>query len=468
MASNLVITLLFFCIVLVCYYLTPMQKRWCVLLAASYLFYMSVNPWMGLLLAGSTLWSWYTGLKIGQAGEQRAKTFWLLACMLPFLGILFLFKYFNFFVSSFVRLLGALGIERSGVALKLVIPLGISYYTFKIISYGADIYKGKIEPETHPGYYALYVSFFPQIQSGPIERAAQFLPQLREGLRFQEGLFAEGLTMIVLGLFKKVVIANRLSDYVGLIFDAPEKYPAIAAWMAAVLFSIQIYCDFSGYSDLAVGMAGMMGISTRKNFERPYFSRDIKEFWRRWHISLTSWLRDYIYIPLGGNRVSRLRKHCNVMVTFLVSGLWHGDSWTYLIWGGIHGFWNICSYKKKEAKGFFQNFYRTALTFSGVTLAWIFFRAPSFTHAVQFLKRMFLELHISFAELQASILPFTGDNTCAAYVLTAGFFIFMLIVKEWQETYGKKNYDSFWICFMTVSILLFGVFSNSSFLYAQF
>ncbi len=481
MASNIMLTLLFLAVVLVVYYVLPKGTRWGVLLLASVIFYMSASPWLVLLVGGSALWSWYSGRKIEQTETLRGKRGWLLACVLPLLGMLFWFKYLNFFVEAVTAFLNRMGISAVAFVTGIVLPMGISYYTFKIISYGVDIYRGKRESETHLGYYLTYVLFFPQILSGPIERSEGFLQQIHEGLTYDAELFAEGLQRITRGLFKKIVIANRLSGYVNAVFAAPENFPALAAWMAAFLYSFQIYCDFSGYSDIAIGMGNLLGIRTRKNFDCPYFARNIKDFWNRWHMSLSSWLKDYVYISLGGNRVSPLRHKLNLLLTFLVSGIWHGENWTFIVWGGIHGIWNMCSRKKEDMAGPFRKIWQTLVTFVGVTFAWIFFRTESVSAAIAYLRRMVTGISLSFADIQNSILPFTGDNTCAAYFLTVCLFLLLLFLYEYSRMYGKGSrragegvcgngfsLSGLWLVLMLGSVLLFGVFGASGFLYAQF
>lgn len=476
MTSNVMLTLAYLAGVLAVFYLTPKGGRQWILLAASLLFYLSADPRLLLLAAGSALWSFAAGIATEKARTAKERKAWLLAAILPQLLVLFIFKYFNFFADSAASLLGRLGLPAKLPVLSLVLPLGISYYTFKMISYNADIYQGKREAEKGMagcGAYLTYVLFFPQIVSGPIERSENFLAQLHAGPCYDAGLFAEGLQRIVLGLFKKLVIANRLSGYVDAVFGAPEAYPGLACVMAAFFYSFQIYCDFSGYSDIAIGMGNLMGIRSRKNFDCPYFSRSIKEFWSRWHISLSGWLKDYIYIPLGGNRVSALRRGVNVLVTFLASGLWHGASWTFVIWGGLHGVWNLFS-KKQADVSLPRKIWQTLVTFCGVTLGWVFFRAESIYAAFAFLRRAVTGFSLSYEEIQNSILPFTGDNTCAAYFLTACVFLFLLFLYERGRVYGKtrekgETYLSvFWLVLMTFSIVLFGVFGVSGFLYANF
>lgn len=455
-------TLGFFAIILVIYYVLPLRFRWGVLLAASMIFYASADWKMLFLLGGSIAVSYYAGLKIQQSEEAVQKRRWMTGCILLLVMILMIFKYFNFFAEAMSRMLGS----SSGV-FNLVMPLGISYYTFKIISYLVDIYKEKIDAEKHFGYYALYVSFFPQILCGPIERADHFIPQLKYGCKYEEKLAVEGLERIIIGLFKKLVIADRLALYVGTVFDAPTAYPGLASIMAVGFYSIQIYCDFSGYSDLAIGMAQMLGIRARENFRYPYFSRSIKEFWTRWHISLSSWLRDYIYIPLGGNRKGKLRKQLNTLAVFLVSGIWHGSSMSFVFWGALHGFWNMISTPKKEDAPVWRQILEVLVTFLGVTFTWIFFRAKDLATAVTMLKQMIFGFGLSIDQITASLLPFTGDNTCAAHFLIICLLILFQAVFEWRRTRGKGTAYG-WLAAMLAITLLLGKFGSSSFLYGQF
>lgn len=455
-------TLGFFAMILIIYYILPLRLRWGLLLGASIVFYVSADWKMLFLIGGSIAASYYAGLKIEQAEEEKQKRIWMAGCIVLLVAILMAFKYFGFFAEAVGRMLGV-----TSFVFQLAMPLGISYYTFKIISYLVDVYKEKIDAEKHFGYYALYVCFFPQILCGPIERADHFIPQLKYGCRFEDRLAAQGLERIIIGLFKKLVIADRLAGYVGTIFDAPTAYPGLASLMAAGFYSIQIYCDFSGYSDMAIGMAQMLGIRTRENFNYPYFSRSIKEFWTRWHISLSSWLRDYIYIPLGGNRKGKLRKNLNTLAVFLVSGIWHGSSLSFVFWGGLHGLWNMISAPKKENTPVWRQILQVFITFCGVTVTWIFFRAKDLATAFTMIKHMVLGLGLSIDQITASLLPFTGDNTCAAHFLIICLLILFQAVFEWRRARGKGTSYG-WIAAMLAITLLLGKFGSSSFLYGQF
>ena len=460
-------TLGFFALILCVYYILPLRSRWALLLAGSAIFYASADWKMILLIAGSIGISYVTGLKLDSTALEKGKKAWMIGSITLLVVILGFFKYFGFFADAINHVFQSMGLGSESKVLQIAMPLGISYYTFKIISYLVDVYKGKIDAEKHFGYYALYVSFFPQILCGPIERADHFIPQLKYGCKFEEKLAAEGLERIIIGLFKKLVIADRLALYVSSVFDAPLNYPGIASIMALGFYSIQIYCDFSGYSDLAIGMAQMLGIRTRENFSYPYFSRSIKEFWARWHQSLSGWLRDYIYIPLGGNRKGKVRKHLNILATFLVSGIWHGSTINFVLWGALHGFWNMISIPKQKEDSVWKQILQTVVTFAGVTFTWLFFRAETLKVAVQMIKHSILDFGLSVSQVTAALLPFTGDNTCAAHFLIICLLILFLAVFEWKKSNGKKTSYG-WIAAMLAITLLLGKFGSSSFLYGQF
>lgn len=472
--------IIFLTITLIIFYLVPKRGRLGVLLAASVLFFIS-NEWKMLIVALATaMWTYYAGQKIEHA-EGAKKKAWLWYGIVPVLLALFIFKYFNFFSETSARLLRWFSFSANPVVLELFAAVGISYYTFKVISYMIEIYRGNLKPETHIANYTLYVIFFPQMTAGPIARPNQFLPQLGTSLVFSKEKFVKGLELILLGFFKKLVIVNRISSYVDLIYTNPAVNSGLSLFLAAFFYSVQIYCDFSGYSDLAIGIGYLFGIETEKNFDAPYLAKNIKEFWSRWHISLSSWLRDYIYIPLGGSRVKKGRHILNMMITFFVSGLWHGANWTFLVWGGLHGVLNLlCKKKKKDmeesaggVKAAIAAVIKTAVTFTAVSIAWIFFRMDTLENAFITIKLILTNTSFSLASIQASILLWTYDNMCVAYFLTACTFIFSLYVKEWREYYrpekGTKSQKIAWNIFLLASILLFGLFGReSSFIYANF
>lgn len=476
MTFNSISFLVFMAAVLAVFYLSPYQIRARVLLCASIVFYLSYDFRVFLLAAATAGWTYLVGRKLEES-QERKKT-WLLAGILPVIGVLFVFKYMNFFAESVVKLLRWFSVSSNEIVLELFLTVGLSYYSFKVISYLVEIYRGNIVSEKDFGNYLLYVTFFPQMVSGPIVRAYDFLPQLEKNLVFDREKAAAGLELILMGCFKKLVLSNRIAVYVDGVYANVKGNTGLSLFFAAFFYSIQIYCDFSGYSDMAIGIGNLFGITTKKNFDCPYLSLNIKEFWKRWHISLSSWLTDYIYIPLGGNRVSKIKKVRNTMVVFLTSGLWHGANWTFVVWGGIHGLFNLVfGRKKKETEK--STFWSSCIsvlkglfTFTLVSFAWIFFRMGSLKSAFLVVRKILFETRINFYELQNSILLWTFDNMCVAYFLTVCFCILVLFLWEWRKTYLKKEESSrvtacfqiFWV----MAILLFGVFGESSFIYANF
>ena len=309
------------------------------------------------------------------------------------LGILFFFKYFNFFELSVISLLQMFTIKMHPQLLTLLLPVGISFYTFQTLSYVIDVYRGDIPAEHHFGIYATFISFFPQLVAGPIERTKNLLPQIKSEKVFDYESASYGLKLMAWGFFKKLAIADVLAVYVDTGWSSLERLCGLDFLFIVFFFTIQIYCDFSGYSDIAIGTAHMLGIRLMTNFKSPYFSQSVKEFWSRWHISLSTWFRDYVYIPLGGNRCSEYRKNINVMLTFLASGLWHGANWTFVVWGGIHGLMQVIENlfaKKKSHSGKAQKILATLMVFAFCNFAWIFFRADSLRDAFYVIKRIVL------------------------------------------------------------------------------
>ena len=358
------------------------------MLIASYYFYMSWNAKYVFLIFITTFTSYLCAILIEKNREHKKLilTITLLVC----LGILFVFKYFNFFFESINYLLGN---KLHSISLNLLLPVGISFYTFQTLSYCIDVYRGNIKAEKHFGYYATFVSFFPQLVAGPIERPDNLLPQLRKEKEFDYNKAVYGLKLMTVGFFKKIVVADNLAYYVDMVYNDLSYYQGFALVLAAFFFTIQIYCDFSGYSDIAKGSAKLLNIDLMDNFKTPYFSTTIKEFWSRWHISLSSWFKDYVYIPLGGNRCSKLRHYFNLLATFLVSGLWHGANITFVIWGGIHGLLQILEdifHIKKNTKTYsFSWFIRVILVFMLMSITWVFFRASNLHDALYIFRHMF-------------------------------------------------------------------------------
>jgi alginate O-acetyltransferase complex protein AlgI len=371
------------------------------LLAASYFFYACWDYRFVFLLAFSTLLDYFTGLKMYDAKNKPRKRFWFWLSVIVNLGFLGFFKYYNFFAANFEELLAHVGIKADFVVLKVILPLGISFYTFHGLSYVMDIYNERIKPERNFIDYAVFVSFFPLLVAGPIERATHLLPQIKKARKFDYAKAVDGLRQILWGLLKKIVIADNCAIIANNIFGNFRAYNGSTLVLGAVFFAIQIYCDFSGYSDIALGAARLLGIDLLRNFAFPYFSRNIAEFWRRWHISLSSWFKDYLYIPLGGSKGDGWQKIRNVLVIFLVSGFWHGANWTFIVWGLLNALYILPSIVFKThrnnldivASGRYfptlREFTSMAITFALTTFAWIFFRAENVSHALAYVSRIF-------------------------------------------------------------------------------
>jgi len=363
-----------------------------------------------LLLLFTTAVSFFSALLMEKYDQKNRKRILLVASLVAGLGILGFFKYFNFFSNNITDLFNSFAIRISPLTLALILPVGISFYTFQTIGYIIDVYKGNIKAEHHAGKYALFVSFFPQIMSGPIGRAGSLIPQISEERHFDYEKATYGLKLMAWGFFKKLIVADTLGTYVNLVFNNPGNYQGISLLVVAVFYSLQIYCDFSGYTDIAIGTAKLFGIDLMTNFRSTYFSASIREFWRRWHISLSTWFRDYVYIPLGGNRVGKLRRNFNVMITFLICGLWHGANWTFVVWGGIHGAGQVVENllgkdeKNFEGKKTIKWAVSVCLVFAFCTLAWIFFRAQSLSEAFYFFRNMFIGIASPVAYLKAGFL----------------------------------------------------------------
>lgn len=376
--------LLFFPTVVVLYYLLSHRWRWLLLLVASYYFYMSWNPAYITLIVFSTVVDFIAGRRMSRQNSRSKRRPWLWLSLAANLGLLGFFKYYNFFIENINHLDGA-----DLQYMKFLLPVGISFYTFQTLSYTLDIYRGEIKPEKHFGRFALFVSFFPQLVAGPIERARNLLPQFRHKVEFSLANFTSGGKRIIWGLFKKVVIADNVAILVDHVYANPEDFGSTSLLVASYLFAFQIYCDFSGYSDIAIGAARILGFDLMENFRTPYLARSIREFWGRWHISLSTWFRDYVYIPLGGSKVGMARWQINLLIVFAVSGLWHGAAWTFVVWGVLHGTYlmleNLVN-RRSWFAGYMQNngvakWFGIFVIFHLVVLGWIFFRAENMDDA---------------------------------------------------------------------------------------
>ncbi len=445
------------------------------LLAASYYFYGCWDPRFLLLLLFSTGLDYYTGLKIEDAQGKVRKQFWLWLSIGVNLGFLGLFKYYNFFIDSFADLLGAFGMQAHLPTLKVILPVGISFYTFHGLSYVIDIYHGRIKGERSFVDYAVFVSFFALLVAGPIERATHLLPQIKQARVFHMPHAVDGLRQMLWGLFKKIVIADSCAPHVNAIFDNYESLPASSLVLGAVLFSFQIYGDFSGYSDIALGTARLFGMRLLRNFAYPYFSRDIAEFWRRWHISLSSWFRDYLYIPLGGSRGNSFERIRNVFIIFLVSGFWHGANWTFIVWGALHALFilpsiflrtnrnNLAIVAQNSVLPTAREALAMLVTFVLATFAWIFFRAASVGQAFGYLERIFSG-------------PVAGEAVGIGWSLAVLLLLFILMEwngRRWEhalEHFGVKWSRAARWSFYNVVILCIYLFGGEEqqFIYFQF
>ena len=376
---------IFLPIVFILYWALPHRYRWILLFAASYYFYMSWNVKYVVLILFTTAVSYFAAIFLEKTEDTHKKKLILWVTLIACLGVLFVFKYFNWFFESLSAILSIFTIKLQPITLKWLLPVGISFYTFQTLSYVIDVYRGKVKAEHHFGIYATFISFFPQLVAGPIERTQNLLPQIKAEHHFSCEQATYGLKLMAVGFFKKMVVADNFAPYVDTVFADVHSYSGFALLIAAMMFAIQIYCDFSGYSDIARGTSKLMGIELMENFKSPFLSSSVKETWGRWHISLTSWFRDYVYIPLGGSRCSRWRYRLNIFITFLVSGLWHGASWTYVFWGGLSGLgqifediFGIKSYTKKR-NGIWV--IRVIIAFTFFYLCAAFFRAETISDA---------------------------------------------------------------------------------------
>ena len=475
--------LIFFPIVVVAFYAMPHRFRWVFLLAASYYFYMCWKAEYIVLILISTIIDYYAALMMGKTPIKAKRKKYLVLSLCGNLGILLFFKYANFFSSSFRELLNQFNIFVETPVWDYLLPVGISFYTFQTLSYSIDVYRGHTKPERHFGKFALYVSFFPQLVAGPIERSTRLLPELAKKVKFDEGRVSSGIKLMIWGFFKKVVIADRLAIYVNEAYNHPGEYQGLTLIVATIFFAYQIYCDFSGYSDIAIGAARVLGYDLMINFRQPYFAASISEFWQRWHISLSSWFKDYLYIPLGGNRVVKWRWHYNLMVVFVVSGLWHGANWTFVLWGFLHGFYLICSNitkgsREKAAKFFkldripaLHHLLRMAWVFVLVGFAWIFFRANSISEAFLILHQISL-LEFSTAEL----LRINIELGWGEILIALASILFLEAVQIYQyltnqELPFQNNRTSIrWAFYYTLvlGIVFYGVFNHTEFIYFQF
>ena len=442
------------------------------LIVASYYFY-SCWDWRFLfLLVFSTFLDYYTGIRIEKSTNDKGRKFWFWLSVGVNLGFLGIFKYYNFFSDSFAQMLTTVGFKASPILLDVVLPVGISFYTFHGLSYVIDIYFKRIKAEYNFVDYSLFVSYFPLLVAGPIERATHLLPQIKEKRRFDIEKSKEGINQIIWGLFKKVVIADTCAIYANQIFDNYEKMDSFTLVMGTVYFAFQIYGDFSGYSDMALGMSKLFGLDLLRNFNYPYFSRDIAEFWRRWHISLSSWFRDYVYIPLGGSKGNKWKQVRNVFLIFLLSGFWHGANWTYIIWGLINAvyFIPLLLFKKNRNNigdislsvniKSIKIILHVGITFALVCFSWIFFRSENIMNAIDYVRRIL-------------VFSFDFNNVKEQITYNILFLLPFFMVLEWRNRMYdcplSNKFSKLKLTFIVLLILVLGQFNiDNKFIYFQF
>ena len=495
MLFNSIEFLIFFPIVVCLYYLIPIKYRYIWLLISSYFFYMSWNPKYAILLLFSTAITYVSGLLLERFGESSfssrniEKGIVAVSFVLN-VGILSFFKYFDFAFENVRWFFSRINIYLESPSFDIILPVGISFYTFQALSYTMDVYRKEIKAEKNFAKYALFVSFFPQLVAGPIERSKNLLHQINEDHYFDYYRFRKGLLFILYGLFQKLVIADRAAILVNQVYGEYQKYAGFELVVATVLFGFQIYCDFAGYSNIAIGTAKILGFELMENFNAPYLSGSVSEFWRRWHISLSTWFRDYLYIPLGGNRCSKIRKNFNLMVTFLVSGLWHGASWSFVLWGGINGFYQVISEWLGPARKWIitkfhidENYMiirvmRTIITFILIDFSWIFFRSDHLAMAIGIIRKIFSEFNV-WIFFDESIYTLGLDRKEFAVLVFSLLLIFIydlfkylkISIFDWLT---RQQIVIRWFAYYTLifTIIIFGTYGQTydvqNFIYFQF
>ena len=496
MLFNSVHFLVFFPLVTLIYFIIPYKVRWVWLLVASYYFYMCWNPQYAVLIATSTLITYMSGILIHRSNQlkdevkkKRQKHLWVFLSFTSNLLILFFFKYFDFTFDSIQAALALFNIKLTKPMFDSILPVGISFYTFQALSYTMDVYRGDIKAEHNIGKYALFVSFFPQLVAGPIERSKNLLRQVNDVHTFNYERMKSGLCLMLWGFFQKIVVADRVAIVVNEVYNNYKSYTGGVVLLATLLFAVQIYCDFAGYSDIAIGAAEVMGFKLMDNFKRPYFAKSIAAFWRRWHISLSSWFKDYLYIPLGGSRCSRLRRYRNLMIVFMVSGLWHGASWNFVIWGFLHGVYQVMGDLLSPLKAwaikvtridklpFLHKWLQMLLTFALVDFAWIFFRAASGREAIGIIRQLFYNFNLQV--FSDGTLYTLGLGEADFKVMLLAILILWLVNLLQERLPLRKTLFRCWLPIrwalylsMLFVILIFGIYgpgyAASQFIYFQF
>lgn len=486
--------LIFFPIVVLVYFCVPQKVRWLWLLAASYYFYMSWNPQYALLIAASTVATWLSALVMERVGGARNKRRWALwSCIIFNLAILFFFKYYAFAAGNIEALGRLVGLELHVPTFDVLLPVGISFYTFQALGYVIDVYRGELPAERNLLRYALFISFFPQLVAGPIERSKNLMHQIHEPHYFDPKRVRDGLLLMGWGFFEKLVLADRIALLVTKVYDNPAAHTGVEIVLATVLFAFQIYCDFAGYSDIAIGAARVMGFTLMKNFKHPYSAVTVSDFWRRWHISLTTWFRDYVYIPLGGSRCAKWKHYRNILITFTVSGLWHGAQWSFVAWGALNGLYQVVGSltapfrKGMEARlkwkpdGVLRRWWKRLVTFALVDFAWLFFRASSFLTGVGMIRQTVT--NPGLAALKRPLAMITVDNLGMGRKDFAVLLVALVVLAvvdtlrqqvDLKAVLDRRNIVVRYAVYYGIifAILIFGVygpeFNAASFIYFQF
>ncbi len=473
-------------VVFLLYWLVPQKFKWIVLLVSSLYYYMSWEPKYIIWIFITTVVSYFGARFIEKNEEEKKKKLFLSLSVIINLGLLVYFKYFVFISSSIVSMLKMFALPVDELTLKIIMPVGISFYTFQSVGYLVDVKKGKVQAEKNFGIFALFISFFPQVLSGPIARADSLIPQIKSEKKFDFDKASYGVRQMAWGFFKKMVVSAVCAQFVNPVFDNLKGQKGIVLVISVILYAFQIYCDFSGYSDIAIGSAGLFGIDLMTNFKTPYFAQSIKEFWSRWHISLSTWFRDYVYIPLGGNRVSKFRHALNLIITFLVSGIWHGAAWTFIIWGLLHGILQVIENyvykikffapKSKEKKIFsFRGIVTLLLTFTVVCFTWIFFRANTIGDAFYIIKNMFAGILSPASYIKPGIKFLAGD--IESFVRLGVSMLILIIGDSFMlkndvfEKLGKIKPVVKWLIYIVVLLAIFVLTpsnANNDFIYFNF
>jgi alginate O-acetyltransferase complex protein AlgI len=454
--------LLFFLITTPLYFLLEHKYRWMLLLVASCFFYMFFKPVYILILAFTIIIDYFVGIALEKESNKKTKKLILVLSLIANVGILVVFKYWNFLSENLNILLSVFGTPKKVPLLEILLPIGLSFHTFQAMSYTIEVYRGRQKAEKHFGIYSLYVMFYPQLVAGPIERPQNILHQLHEKVHFSYANLKTGLLFILIGLVKKMVIADRMGGYVDSFYGDMNSMTFIPTVLAIIFYSFQIYCDFSGYSSIAIGTAKCLGINLMVNFDKPYQGTSIGDFWRRWHISLSTWFRDYVYFPLGGSRGSKIETIRNISIVFMLSGIWHGANWTFVVWGAIHAMFLIFENLTDKSPTIIRaKILRQLIVFTIVSLAWIFFRSQNFDQAFSVFRKL-AELNIDWrlGQISAELSPF---NLLLCFIMIPLLFIIDNIK---LSTY-RKHLLLFFIV-GTLLIILFGKSNEAQFIYFQF